>query len=128
MEWEQPLPNTLVILNSCHGNGTGTPNYGNIPIRMPIGSRLISVDVVTLDSVGPTSYVVELNKSTLSGSITHFGNLTLGASSGLIHTLITLPGTEIVAPDASYAVRVGRLPEQFGTAFCQVTVAYDTKP
>ena len=89
MKWEQPLPNTLAILNSCHGNGTGTPNYGNIPIRMPIGSRLISVDVVTLDSVGPTSYVVELNKSTLSGSITHFGNVTLGASSGQIHTLIS---------------------------------------
>jgi hypothetical protein len=128
MEWERPLFLELVTLNSCHGNDASSDNWGDIPIRMPIGSRLISVDVVTLDSAGSTTYVVELNKSTLAGPIVHFGTVTLGAGAlGVTHTLITLPGTEIVAPDVSYAVRVGSFKNSLN-AFCQVTVVYDSRP
>jgi hypothetical protein len=127
MEWDQPLPNTLVILNGCHGNLQTSSNDSITPIRVPIGSQLISVDVVTLDSAGPATYTVELTRSTLTGTVTHFGAVTLGASTGMIHTLITLPGTEIVAPDVSYIVRVGSL-EDSKNAFCQATVVYDTKP
>jgi hypothetical protein len=128
MEWEQPLFLDPVILNGCHGNDVASSlNYGDIPIRMPIGSRLISVDVVTLDSAGSATYKVELNRSTLNGPTTPFGTVTLGASTGVIHTLITLPGTEIAAADVSYAVRVGAFEDSLN-AFCQVTVVYDTQP
>jgi hypothetical protein len=127
MEWEQPGYVNLAILNGCHGNGAPTSIYGEIPIHMPIGSRLISVDVVTLDSAGPTTYAVELIKSTLTGPVVHFGLVTLGASNAVLHTLITLPGTEIAAADVSYAVRVGAFEDSLN-AFCQVTVVYDTKP
>ena len=127
MKWDLPLFLQSVTLNGCHGNDAPSLNYGNIPIRMPIGSRLISVDVVTLDSAGPATYGVELTRSTLSGPIVHFGAVTLGASSGVTHTSITLPGTEIVAPDVSYSVRVGSF-QNSQNGFCQLTAVYDTKP
>jgi hypothetical protein len=127
MAWEQPAYVNLAILNGCHGNVTASGIYGEIPIRLPIGSRLISVDVVTMDSVGPTTYSVDLIRSTLTGPIAHFGTVTLGASTGVIHTFITLPGTEIAPADVSYAVRVGSFQNSVN-AFCQLTVVYDTKP
>jgi hypothetical protein len=127
MEWEQPVLVNLSIVNGCRGNVSSGLAFGEIPIRVPIGSRLISVDVVTLDSAGATTYTVELTRSTLTGTITHFGLVTLGASSGNVHTLITLPGTEIVAPDVNYVVRVGSFHDS-SNAFCQATVVYDTKP
>lgn len=127
MEWEQPVLVNLAVLGGCRGNVSSGLAFGEIPIRMPIGSRLISVDVVTLDSPGATTYTVELTRSTLTGTITPFGLVTLGASSGNVHTLINLPGTEIVAPDVNYAVRVGSFHDS-SNAFCQATVVYDTRP
>jgi hypothetical protein len=128
VEWEQPAFLNLAILNGCHGNVTPSGMYGEIPIHLPIGSRLLSVDVVTFDSAGTGTYQVELIRSVLTGSITHFGLVTLGSgNAGVIHTQIVLPGTEIAPADVSYAVRVGSF-QNSTNAFCQATVTYDTKP
>jgi hypothetical protein len=129
MNWENPAFVTETTINGCIGNNTGSGVFGEIPIRVPIGSRLISVDVATLDTSGPGTYSVELARSTLSGAVAHFGLVTLGGilvGNTVVHTVIS-PPTELAAANNSYAVRVGGFDLSFN-AFCQLTVTYDTKP
>jgi len=129
MTWEQPASVTVTIINGCIGNTTGSGVFGEIPIHVPIGARLISVDITTLDTAGSGTYSVELNRTTMAGPVTHFGSITLGGNlvgSTVVHTVIS-PPAEIAAANNSYAVRVGGFDLSFN-AFCGLTVTYDTKP
>ncbi|HEX2782457.1 MAG TPA: hypothetical protein VHN36_02655 [Ilumatobacteraceae bacterium] len=131
MAWEQYTGLTTTTMNSCITNTTGSGIYGEVPIHMPIGSRLISVDTVVLDTAGPGIYSVDLIRTTITGSgstISHLGTVAnLGATTGIVHTLITPPTPEIAETGESYTVRVGAFDLSFN-AFCQVSVVYDTKP
>ena len=127
--WENPAFITVAIINGCIGNTTGSGVFGEIPIRIPIGARLISVDVATLDTAGSGTYSVELNRTTMAGAVTHFGTITLGGilvGSTVVHTVIN-PPAEFAAANNSYAVRVGGFDLSFN-AFCGMTITYDTKP
>jgi hypothetical protein len=129
MAWEQFVGLTTATNNSCVTNTTVSGVFGEIPIRIPVGSRLISVDVAVLDTVGPTSYSVDLIKTTIStgSSVSHLGTVSgLGGSTGVVHTVIE-PATEIAAAGVEYATRVGSF-QNSANAFCQLTVTYDTKP
>ncbi|HEX3090739.1 MAG TPA: hypothetical protein VHQ23_18950 [Ilumatobacteraceae bacterium] len=129
--WEQPAVFNQSINNTCVGNTTGSGVFAEIPITMPVGSRLISVDTLVLDGVGPTTYSVDLIKTTITTlgvTVNHLGFVSgLGGGTGLVHTLITPAGSEIAAPGVSYALRVGDF-FLSQNHFCQVTVNYDTKP
>ena len=130
MVWEQPVSVITTTLNGCQSNTTVNGVFGEIPINLPIGSKLTSVDVVTLDTAGPTTYSVDLIRSTLTGPVAHFGTITLGGiivGSTLVHTLITPPPPEIAVADVHYAVRIGSF-QNGANAFCQVTAVYDTRP
>ena len=130
MTWEQFAGLTTTTNNGCAANTTPSSIMGEVPIRLPIGAKLISVDVVTLDTAGPTTYSVELLRSTLTGAVAHYGTITLGGilvGSTVVHTVITPPPPEIAATNDSYTVRVGGFGNSFN-AFCQMTVTYDTKP
>jgi hypothetical protein len=131
VRWEQPALFNLSINNSCVGNTTGNGIFGEIPITIPVGSRLISVDTLVLDGVGPTTYSVDLVKTTITTlgvTVAHLGFVPgLGGGTGLVHTLITPAGSEIAGPGISYALRVGDF-FLSQNHFCQVTVNYDTKP
>ncbi len=129
MTWEQPVPVNVTIVNGCIGNTTGSGVFGEIPIHIPIGSRLISVDVATLDTAGSGTYSVELNRTTQAGAVAHFGSITLGGNlvgSLVVHTVIS-PPAEIATANNSYAVRTGGFDLSFN-AFCGLSVTYDTKP
>ena len=129
MTWEQPVPVNVTIINGCIGNTTGSGVFGEIPIHIPIGSRLISVDVATLDTAGSGTYSVELNRTTQAGAVAHFGSITLGGNlvgSLVVHTVIS-PPAEIATANNSYAVRTGGFDLSFN-AFCGLSVTYDTKP
>jgi hypothetical protein len=129
MAWENPAFVTMTLLNGCIGNTTGSGVYGEIPIHIPIGSRLISVDVATLDTAGSGTYSVEMTRTALAGAVTHFGTITLGGilvGSTVVHTVIS-PPTEIAAASNSYAVRLGGFDLSFN-AFCGMSVTFDTKP
>jgi hypothetical protein len=129
MAWEQPVSVITTTLNGCIGNTTSSGVYGEIPIHIPIGSRLISVDVATLDTAGSGTYSVEMTRTALAGAVTHFGMITLGGilvGSTVVHTVIS-PPTEIAAASNSYAVRLGGFDLSFN-AFCGMSVTYDTKP
>ena len=131
VRWEQPAVFNLAINNSCVGNTTSSGVFGEIPITIPVGSRLISVDTLVLDSPGPTTYSVDLIKTTITSlgvTIVHLGFVSgLGGTTGLVHTLITPATTEIAGAGVSYALRVGDFANSFNN-FCQVTAVYDTKP
>ncbi|MEO7370275.1 MAG: hypothetical protein ABIZ69_05395, partial [Ilumatobacteraceae bacterium] len=103
--------------------------FGDIPIRVPVGSRLISVDTVVLDTAGATPYSVDLIKTTIAAgaAVVHLGTLTGGGTTGMVHHLITPAATEIAAPGVAYVLRVGDF-FLSNNDFCQVTVTYDTKP
>ena len=132
VRWEQPAFFTLAINNSCVGNSTATGIFGEIPITIPVGSRLMSVDTLVLDTAGPTTYSVDLIKTTITAlgvTVVHLGfvpNLG-GGTGGLVHTLITPATAEIAAAGVSYALRVGDFSNS-ANDFCQVTAVYDTKP
>ena len=127
MVWEQPVVVVTTTINGCASNTTSSGVFGDIPIHLPVGSRLISLDVVVYDGVGPTSYSVELTRDTLVSTV-HIGAVSsLGSSVGFVHTLITPAATEIAAEGAYYAVRVGSF-QNSTNAFCEVNVVYDTKP
>lgn len=130
MMWEQPVSVTTTTMNGCIGNTSSSGVFGEIPLRLPIGSRLISVDVATLDTAGSGTYSVDLIRSALAGSVAHFGTITLGGilvGQTVVHTVITLPAGEIAPANTSYSVRVGGFDLSFN-AFCQLTVTYDTRP
>ena len=132
VRWEQPAFFNLFINNTCVGNGSSTGEYGEIPITIPVGSRLISVDALVLDSPGTTIYSVDLIKTTITNlgvTVAHLGFLAgLGSGAGgLVHTVFTPAAVEIAAPGVSYAVRIGDFANG-ANAICQVTANYDTKP
>jgi hypothetical protein len=131
VRWEQPAFFNLFINNTCVGNSTSNGEFGEIPITIPVGSRLISVDALVLDSPGPTTYSVDLIKTTITNlgvTVAHLGFVSGlgGGTGGLVHTVFT-PAVEIAAPGVSYAVRIGDFANGFN-AICQVTANYDTKP
>ena len=127
MLWEQPISVTTTTLNGCASNSTSNGVYGEIPIRLPVGSRLISVDVVVYDTPGTTSYAVYLTRDTLTATV-YLGAVSgLGAGAGFVHTVITPAATEIAQEGAYYAVRVGSF-QNSSNAFCELTATYDTRP
>jgi len=130
MLWEQPAFVNTTVSNTCIGNATASGISGEVPIIMPVGSRLISVTTLVLDSAGPSIYSVDLirtTNTTLGSSVAHVGTVNGGASTGIVPSVITPAATEIVQPGASYSVRVGAFSNSFND-FCSVTVVYDTKP
>ena len=132
VRWEQPALVNLTTNNSCVGNSTSNGIFGEVPITIPVGSRLISVDTLVLDTAGPTAYSVDLIKTTITAlgvTVVHLGFVSGlgGGTGGLVHTLITPATAEIAAAGVSYALRVGDFANSFND-FCQVTAVYDTKP
>jgi hypothetical protein len=131
MAWEQPAFVTLSTNNACLTNTTSSGIYGEVPIHMPVGSRLMYVDVIVLDTAGATSYSVDVIKTTtttLGSTVSHVGTVSgLGGTTGMVHTLVAPTGTEIVPAGTSYTARVGSF-QNSANAFCSVTVTYDTTP
>ena len=134
--WEQPAlggqhdhPTTRAS-PTPHGNGV----YGEIPIRIPVGSRLISVDTVVLDTAGPTTYSVDLIKTTITDS---------GATvSRISATVSSLGGIDWDDSHADHACRRRRSPlpaslvraegrrpsTSTSTPSVRSSVTYDTRP
>lgn len=131
MAWEQPALVTLSTNNACLTNTTTSGVYGEVPIHMPVGSRLMYLDVLVLDTAGATSYSVDVIKTTmttLGSTSSHVGTVSgLGGTTGMVHTLVAPAGTEIVPAGTSYTARVGSF-QNSANAFCSVTVTYDTTP
>ena len=131
MAWEQPALVTLSTNNACLTNTTTSGIYGEVAIHMPVGSRLMYLDVLVLDTAGSTSYSVDVIKTTMTtlGTTTsHVGTVSgLGGATGMVHTLVAPTGTEIVPAGTSYTARIGSF-QNSANAFCSVTVTYDTTP
>jgi hypothetical protein len=71
VRWSSPPPTTPVSRNT-NGNGI----FGEIPITIPVGSRLISVDTLVLDTAGRRTYSVDLVKTTITAlgvTVAHLG-------------------------------------------------------
>jgi hypothetical protein len=132
MRWEQPALVLTTTNNSCVANTNGNGVFGEVPITIPVGSRLISVDTLVLDTAGPTTYSIDLIRTTITTlgvTVAHLGFVSGlgGGTGGLVHTLITPAAVEIAGAGVSYAIRVGDFSNS-ANAFCQVTANYDTKP
>ena len=117
---------------SCIGNSTGTIATGYVPLTVPIGARLISVDVAMFD--GPAvlvgSYTAFLVKDVLAGSAQGSAAIAPaviggGLSSIIVHHVITPTDTEIVASGESFHLELGAFSSN-DDGFCQATVTYDT--
>ncbi len=129
--WEQPSLFVSSFINECVHNTTANSVFALIPIMMPAGSRLLSVDTMVLDGAGPTTYSVAVRKITYSPSGVSGANVfssgTLGAGSGFVHAVYTPATPEISTPQTNYYVRVGGFGNS-ANGFCSVTVTYDPHP
>lgn len=129
--WEQPSVFIGSSINECVFNTTANSVYALIPITMPAGSRLLSVDTMVFDGAGPTTYSVTVRKVTYTSAGVTGANLfssgTLGAGSGFVHAVYTATAPEISTAQTNYYVRVGGFGNS-ANGFCSVTVTYDPHP
>lgn len=117
---------------SCLGNSGATPAPGRVSLVVPVGARLISVDVAMFDGpvVSVGQYTVFLVRDTLAGSAqssTAIAPAVLGGgqTNVIVHHVITPDAAEIVASNESFHLEIGNFSSN-DNGFCQATVTYDT--
>jgi hypothetical protein len=101
-----------------------------VPIIVPTGARLISVDIATYDGLGSSAiYGLNLSRISFDGAAytptalqsTSRGNL-LGA---FVHDVLAPPVDEIVALGETFEVQITGL-DSNANGFCGMVVTYDT--
>jgi len=101
-----------------------------VPIIVPIGARLISVDVATYDGPGASAlYGLNLSRTSFDGTAytpvalqsTSRGNL-IGV---FVHDVFTPPTAEVVDVGETFDIRLSGL-DSNANAFCGMVVTYDT--
>lgn len=117
---------------SCLGNSGATGAPGRVSLVVPVGARLISVDVAMFDGaplvVG--QYTVFLVRDALAGSSQSSAAIAAAVLGGgqtnvIVHHLITPTATEIVDSNESFHLEIGSF-QNNDNGFCQATVTYDT--
>jgi hypothetical protein len=109
------------------GADAGSPIYF-VPVTLPVGARLVSVDVATYDGSG-TAAETHLNKDT--GSATGYSETTIASGIGgsgppAVHHDILVPSpVEIVAANEAFSVQLTNMNNGNGNGFCGLTVTYD---
>ena len=120
------------VPGACLGNSGSTGVAGRVPLVVPVGARLISVDVAMFD--GPAlvvgQYTVFLVRDTLAGSSQSplaIAPAVLGGGQTniIVHHVITPTATEIVASGESFQLQIGSFTNN-DNGFCQAIVTYDT--
>ena len=118
-----PVAGACITLSS---GGSGSAIYA-VPITVPVGARLISVDVAMYDGAGPVAET-HLNKDALSTTGTSESTLASGIGgrgpSAVDHDVLTPAVTEVVATTEAFSVQL--LNVTGGNGFCGLTVTYDT--
>ena len=98
-----------------------------VPLTLPVGARLVSVDIAIYDSTGPVAET-HLNKDTGSATGTSESTLVSGiGGSGppaVDHDILVPPVTEIIAANEAFSVQLTSM--NGGNGFCGLTVTYDT--
>lgn len=126
--FQPALPHFLPANGACIYN---SQDFGGsiyrVPLTVPVGARLITVDVATYDGAGSVSAIV-LTKTTVSTSGSSETTLASGGGSlsapfGVRHDVLS-PSGEVVAANESFAVQLVNMAN--GNAFCGLTVTYDT--
>ena len=117
---------------SCLGNSGVTPAPGRVSLVVPVGARLISVDVAMFDGpiVSVGAYTVFLVKDVLAGSSQSSAAIAPAVLGGgqtnvIVHHVITPTATEIVDSNESFHLELGSFSSD-DDGFCQATVTYDT--
>jgi hypothetical protein len=117
---------------SCLGNSGNVGVQGRVSLVVPVGARLVSVDVAMFDGVPLVvgQYTVFLVKDVLavsSQSSAAIAPAVLGGgqTSTIVHHLLTPTVPEIVASNESFHLELGSFTNN-DNGFCQATVTYDT--
>ena len=115
---------------SCLGNSGATGAPGRIPILIPVGARLISVDVATFDGpvVSVGAYTVFLVKDVLAGTAQSSAAIAPAVLGGgqtnvIRHDLITPDAVETVTAGESFHLEIGSFTSD-DNGFCQAIVNY----
>ncbi len=117
-----PIGGACITKDSAAGGAIYT-----VPITVPVGARLISVDVATYDGTGAVAET-RLNKDT--GSATGYSETTIASGiggsgpAGVDHDVLVPTSTEIVATNEGFSVQLVNMTS--GNGFCGLTVTYDT--
>ena len=99
----------------------------NVPFVVPVGARLISVDVVTYDGAGAPLAITLVKMSMTPTSETEVALDTGGGGGGpdgVDHDVLAPAGTEIVQAGEAYYVSLAGVTG--GNGYCQLSVTYDT--
>ncbi len=127
-------PGTDVVMSrtpgSCLGNSGSGPARGRIPIRIPVGARLISVDVATFDGpiVSEGAYTVFLVKDVLTAT-SQTGSAIApivvgGGQTNVIRNDLIIPDApETVTAGESFYLQIGSFSSN-DDGFCQAIVNY----
>lgn len=120
------------VPGSCLGNSGGTNAPGRVSLVLPVGARLVSVDVAMFDGAPNVvgQYTVFLVKDALGASSQSSAAIAPAVLGGgetnvIVHHLITPDATEIVASAESFHLEIGSFSNN-NNGFCQATVTYDT--
>jgi len=117
------------VLKGCISSNSFVGS-AKVPIVVPIGARLISVDVASYDGPGSSAiYGLNLSRISLDGTAytptalqsTSRGNL-LGV---FVHDVFTPPAEEIVDVGETFEVQITGL-DANANGFCGLVVTYDT--
>lgn len=117
---------------SCLGNSGTAPAPGRVSLVIPVGARLVSVDVAMFDGaplvVGQyTVFLVRdaLGASSQSSSAIAPPVLGGGQTNVIVHHLLIPTAAEIVDSTESFHLEIGSFTNN-DNGFCQATVTYDT--
>ena len=120
------------VPGSCLGNSGVTNAPGRVSLVIPVGARLVSVDVAMFDGaplvVGQyTVFLVRdaLGASSQSSSAIAPPVLGGGQTNVIVHHLLIPTAAEIVDSTESFHLEIGSFSNN-DNGFCQATVTYDT--
>ena len=119
-----------VPVGSCLGNTGGVSVNGHIPLVVPAGARLVSVDVAMFDGAQFGSYTIFLLRDTLTATSQNTLAIAPVANGGpqtnvVVHHLLIPDSTEIVTNGESFHLEIDNFANG-AEGFCQATVTYDT--
>ncbi len=126
MVFTNPTPGATSV-NNCATTTSPGGATGIVPLVVPIGARIMSVDIALL--AGPTTYTLSLYRSRLGptgSSDDAIAYVDAGNLAGLLtlHYVLTPTVAEIVAADESFYLRISSITNA-NIGFCNAQVTYD---
>jgi hypothetical protein len=118
---------TYGTASNCATNPTNTFSQGIVPLVVPVGVQLLSVDVTMYEmSSGPTISVGVTREDLGAAGLqpTTIGVVQTRSGNGSMHFGFAPTSTEITTSTASYEIALTTLMLNFNYGFCQAVVTY----